>query len=309
MPRDSITAFVAGATGYQGGATARQLLNAGVQVHALVRDTSSKAAIDLQAQGAQLFLGDFDNTTSLKAAISGASAIFLNVTPDPLDSGLEVKRAKNIIDAAKESGSVSTMIYSSVAMTGKHETFPNWGPEYPLAWYWTNKSQIEMMVRNAEFQYWTILRPAFLMNNYHQPKASSMFPELVTNCVFLTAYNPNTRMTMVDPGDVGKFAAAAVLEPLRFNRCEIDLGAESLKPADIVRGLSLASGKEIALEFYSRDEAERRAASDPRLWAQLWANEVGYQVNFKALEKYKIEMTSFSKYLEEHRDAVLQTFV
>ncbi|GFG18960.1 nmrA-like family domain-containing protein DDB_G0286605 [Aspergillus udagawae] len=251
MPRDSITAFVAGATGYQGGATARQLLNAGVQVHALVRDTSSKAAIDLQAQGAQLFLGDFNNTMSLKAAISGASAIFLNVTPDPLDPSLEVKRAKNIIDAAKESGSVSTMIYSSVEMTGKARDISELGAGI------SSGMVLDKQIPNRD--------DAFLMNNYHQPKASSMFPELVTNCVFLTAYNPNTRMTMVDPGDVGKFAAAAVLESLRFNRCEIDLGAESLKPADIVRGLSLASGKEIALKFYSRDEAERRAASDPRL--------------------------------------------
>jgi hypothetical protein len=45
---DHIIALVAGATGHQGGSTARESLNAGIKVHALVRDPSSKPAIELQ---------------------------------------------------------------------------------------------------------------------------------------------------------------------------------------------------------------------------------------------------------------------
>lgn len=263
----SLVAFVTGATGHQGGATAHQLLNAGVQVRVLARDTSSKAAIDLQTRGARLFRGDFDNIPSLTAAMAGASAIFLNVSPNPHDTSRKVAHANNVIDAANVSGAVTTIVYSSVAMTGKHETFPNWGAEYPMAWYWTNKAQIESMVRNAAFKYWTILRPAFLMNNYLQPTVSSMFPQLAKKRTLLTAYNPETSMTVIDPGDVGKFAAAAILEPLDFHGHEIDLGAESLKPAELVRELSLASGKDITLEFYSQDEAKRLAVNDGRLQA------------------------------------------
>ncbi|KAH8433456.1 NmrA/HSCARG family protein [Aspergillus melleus] len=308
MQPDPAVAFVTGATGAQGGATARQLLDAGAQVHALVRDTSSQAAIDLQARGARLFQGSFDDIAVLKAAMSRANAVFLNVLPSPRDPSLEVTYAKNIIDAAKAAGSVTTMVYSSVTMTGKHETFPNWGPEYPLAWYWTNKDQIEKMVRSAGFQHWTILRPAFLMDNYHQPKVSFMFPELVASHTFLTAYHPDTRMTVVDSDDVGKFATAAILEPSRFHGHEIDLGVESLSPAEIVRALSHASGKEVGLQFYSKDEAERIAARNPRIWADLWANDVGYQVNFEELDNYQIQMTSFSQYLQNQRGVILRTF-
>ncbi|KAF9885561.1 hypothetical protein FE257_012767 [Aspergillus nanangensis] len=300
--------FVSGATGHQGGATARHLLDAGVQVHALVRDPSSNSASGLAARGARLFPGDFNDPTSLKAAISGTNAVFLNVSPNPLDPALEVNHAKNIIDAATDSGSVSTIVYSSVTMTGKHEIFPSWGPEYPLAWYWENKAQIETMVRNAGFKHWTILRPAFLMHNYHLPTASYMFPELATKEVFLSAYEPDSKMTILDPDDVGKFAAAAILEPVRFNGHEIDLGVESLTPAEIAKELSLASGKEITVKFMSRDEAERRAPTDPRLWAHLWTNEVGYHVDFKKVGQYGIGLTRFSQYLKNHRDAVLQTF-
>ena len=45
---------------------------------------------------------------------------------------------------------------------------------------------------------------------------------------------------------------------------------------------------------------------DPRLYAQLWTNEVGYQVNFKELEKYPIRLTKFSEYLAKHQDEVLE---
>lgn len=299
-------AFVAGATGHQGGATARELLKSGVKVHALVRDPSSKSAIDLQRLGVHLFPGDFDNLSSLKAALGGATAVFLNVLPIVSDTEREVVHAKNIIDAAIASGTVTTIVYSSVAMTGRHEEFPNWGPGYPMAWYWENKAQIESMVRGSGVEYWTILRPAFLMLNYLQPKASYMFPDLVQRRVFLTAYKPSTAMTILDGDDVGKFAAAAIVEPSAFNMHEIDLGVESLTPAEIVRELSRVSGKDISLQFYDEEEVEELALKDLMVQTHVWTNEVGYQVNFKDLEKYPIRLTRFAEYLEKHREEVLQ---
>ncbi|GAB1193718.1 hypothetical protein APSETT444_002946 [Aspergillus pseudonomiae] len=185
-------AFVTGATGHQGGATARELLKSGVKVHALVRDPSSQSAAELQRLGVQLFPGDFGNLSSLKAAVEGVTAVFLNVSPSLPDTESEVIHTKNIIDAAAASGTVTTI-----------------------------------------------------------PTASYMFPELVQKGVFLTAYKPRSTMTVLDPGDVGKFAAAAIVNPAALNKHEIDLGVESLTPAEIVRELSRVSGKGIALQFRS----------------------------------------------------------
>ncbi|KAF5722453.1 NAD dependent epimerase dehydratase [Fusarium mundagurra] len=192
-------------------------------------------------------------------------------------------------------------------MTGKHEEFPNWGPDYPMAW-WLNKAQIESIVRASGTKYWTILRPAFLLNSYHKPTASFMFPELGQRRAFRSAYKPETAMTVVDPNDVGKLAAAAITKPLAFNKHEIVLGVESLTPAQIVQELSRVSGVEIGLEFYGEQEAKDLAVRNPKIYAKLWANEVGYQVDFKELEKYPIRLTRFSEYLEKHRDEVQQTF-
>ncbi|EXK23695.1 hypothetical protein FOMG_19545 [Fusarium oxysporum f. sp. melonis 26406] len=303
-----IIAFVTGATGNQGGATARELLKAGVKVHALVRDPSSKSAVELQRLGAQLFPGDFDNLVSIKSAAKGTTAVFLNVSPSASDKGKEVVHAKNVIDSAVEAGTVTSIVYSSVAMTGKHEGFPNWGPDHPMSCYWLNKAKIESMVRESGIKHWTILRPAFLMNNYHKPTALFMFPDLVQKRTFLTAYKPDSAMTVVDPADVGKFAAAAITDPLSFNTHQIELGVESLIPAQIVQQLSRVGGVDIALQFHSEQEAKDLASRDPRVVAQIWSNEVGYQVDFKELEKYPIRLTKFSDYLEKHRDEVLQTF-
>lgn len=303
-----IVAFVTGATGSQGGATTRALLNAGVKVHALVRDPSSESAIELWRLGAKLFPGDFDNVSSLTTAMEGATAVFLNASPTLSDTKREVIHAKNVVDTAIACGTVTSIVYSSVTMTGKHEKFPNWGPDYPLAWYWLNKAEIESMVRGSGIKHWTILRPAKFMSNYHQLMASFMFPDLVQRRALGTACKPDTAMTVIDPNEVGKFAAAAITEPLAFNTHEIDLGVESLTSAEIVQELSRVGGEDIGLQFYSEEEAKRLASRDPRIHAELWANEVGYQVDFKELEKYPIRLTRFSEYLDKHRNEVLQTF-
>jgi len=72
--------LVTGATGQQGGATARELLKAGVRVHALVRDTSKPAAKELEVLGVVLFQGDYDNVEAINKATVGVKGIFVRVS-------------------------------------------------------------------------------------------------------------------------------------------------------------------------------------------------------------------------------------
>lgn len=302
------TVLVTGATGYQGFGTARHLLAAGIGVNALVRDPSKPTAAALEKLGARLCIGSFDDFDSLKAAAKGTSAVFLNVMPTIPNFDSEVQHAKNIIDAVRQSGTVTHIVYSSVAMTGKHETFPGWGPDYPMAWYWTSKAAIESAVKSSGFQHWTILRPAFLMYNYLSPRADHMFPELPQSHVFLTAYKEDIAMTLLDPDDVGKFAAAAILDPDTYHQSEIDLGVQALTPEEIARSLSRASGKQIKAKFYTTEEVMSLSKTNPRLTAQLWANDVGYQVDLEALKRYPITLTSFDEYLQSKKEDVQKTF-
>ena len=67
---------VTGATGQQGGATARHLLAQGFRVRALVRDPNKPAAEALAGRGAELAQGDLDDRVSLDRALSGAYGVF-----------------------------------------------------------------------------------------------------------------------------------------------------------------------------------------------------------------------------------------
>lgn len=83
--------LVTGATGKQGGTTARRLLAGGWPVRALVRDPAAPAAVALAAAGAQLARGDFDDPASLPPALDGAAAVFdvPTVTFGPAEADLE----------------------------------------------------------------------------------------------------------------------------------------------------------------------------------------------------------------------------
>ena len=302
------TVLVTGATGKQGFATVRHLLAARAQVHALVRDPSSPVSLELVQLGARICPGTFDDLDSMKAAAAGTTAVFLNVTPTIKEPELELHHAQNIIQAAKEAGTVTSIIYSSVVMAGKHESFPNWGPGYPSGWYWTSKAAIESTVRSAGFAQWTILRPAFLMGNYLSPAADLMFPDLPQRHTFLTAYEPDNAMTVCDPDDVGKFAASAFLEPERYNHEEVDLGVEALTSKEISQSLTKASGKDIKAEFYPAEEVAALSKVNPVVRAQCWANEVGYKMDFEALKKYPIKLTTFGEYLQREKGLVRNTF-
>jgi uncharacterized protein YbjT (DUF2867 family) len=70
------TFLVTGATGKQGGATARQLLKAGAKVRALTRKPDGKSAQALQAAGAEVVKGNLNDPASLDAAMKGIDGVF-----------------------------------------------------------------------------------------------------------------------------------------------------------------------------------------------------------------------------------------
>jgi uncharacterized protein YbjT (DUF2867 family) len=111
--------LVIGATGQQGGATARHLLERDRTVRALVRDPASPAANALQRAGANPVVGDLDDPSSLRTAMEGAHEVFLVLTmmagPKISPEGVvaEERRGKAVADLARESG-IEHLVYSSL---------------------------------------------------------------------------------------------------------------------------------------------------------------------------------------------------
>lgn len=112
---------VVGATGNQGGSVARRFLqDPQYAVRGLTRDTSSPAAQELAALGAEVVAADLDDVKSLKTAFAAANVIFsvtnywepffrpdcrakaqeLGITCRRYAYDVEVRQGKNIADAA-----------------------------------------------------------------------------------------------------------------------------------------------------------------------------------------------------------------
>ena len=152
------TILVTGATGNQGGATARHLLADGWHVRALVRDDTTPAAAALAAAGAELVLGDLDDRASCEAAVRGAYGVYSVQSAN--DN--QVAQGRNIADAAT-AADVRHLVYSSVGGVESQNRFSvkqGWGP--------IDKWQIEEHIRELGVPA-TILRPAGFMEDFTSP--------------------------------------------------------------------------------------------------------------------------------------------
>jgi nucleoside-diphosphate-sugar epimerase len=152
------TILVTGATGHQGGATARHLLAAGWQVRALVRDAAAPAAAALVAAGAELVRGDLNDDESVAVAMRGAYGVF-SVQSANRD---EIAQGKRIADTAKSEG-VQHLVYSSVGGVESQNRYyleHGWGP--------IDKWQIEVHLRDLGVPM-TILRPGGFMEDFTNP--------------------------------------------------------------------------------------------------------------------------------------------
>ncbi|CRL21337.1 NAD(P)-binding domain [Penicillium camemberti] len=306
------TILVTGATGKQGGATARHLLAKGLRVNALVRTTSSAAAVDLHRRGAVLVEGNFDQPERLQLACQNATAVFLNVSPSFRGDGAELRQATNIVRAARASGSITTLVYSSVCAVDQREEFPGWHDGTMsgiLKGYFESKGSIEDLVRSAGFMHWTILRPPVFMTNYLPPSVRGYFPELAESYTLRTAMAPEKRTMLLHPDDIGLFAAAALVEPGRFSHRAIEIGGEALTAEQVARAISEVSGREIVVDHIPRDMAERLAPSNPQIDSQLWFWERQDGIEPRELEaEFGFKLTTFKEFLTANQELVRETF-
>jgi dihydroflavonol-4-reductase len=125
--RNTLTAFVTGATGFLGSHIAQQLADRGAELRLLVRRNSDRRNI-CGLHHAEQCLGDLRDPASLKKAMSGCEVVF-HVAADyrlwtPTKQDVEqmyrsnVEGTKAIIAAAREAGVRRVVCTSSVATMG-----------------------------------------------------------------------------------------------------------------------------------------------------------------------------------------------
>lgn len=293
--------LVTGATGAQGGATVDALIEQGFKVHALVRDENSDAAKTLARRGVSLVVGDFDDRASLDAAVMGMDGVFsVQLPPTADDPDREVRTGRHLVEAATTAG-VSSFVHTSVARADEHVSFVGWEANRWSRGYWESKAVVNDLVRSAGFAQWTILKPAFMMDNFILPKVKGMFPRL-SGGVLESAMVEGTRLDLISAEDVGRFAAAAFADPARFDGQEIALAAEALTMAEVAEKLSKQSGQTVAARSLDPDQMVQLGANPGLVSSQEWANVEGYQVDIASLERWALPLLSFETWLRKYAE-------
>ncbi|MFG6198259.1 NmrA family NAD(P)-binding protein [Nonomuraea sp. JJY05] len=237
--------LITGATGKQGGATARRLLAEGRKVRALVRDPAAPGAAELAAAGAQLVRGDFDDPASLPPALDGAAAVFgvppVAFGPAGPQTELEVARGKALIDAAARAG-VEQIVFSTVASTSAPPRRAQ------------GKTLIEEYLRD-HVALPTVLRPVRFMTNYLGIGVGidGISPDGVHRHLF----PPHEPMQIIALEDIAEFAALAFADPARFAGRTLELAGDEPTPVEAAAAIGAATGLPIRYEQLTDDETAR----------------------------------------------------
>ncbi|MCX0272842.1 NmrA family NAD(P)-binding protein [Nocardia zapadnayensis] len=295
----SVMLLVTGATGMQGGAVARAAHQAGISVTALVRNPDTEPARALAAEGIRLAVGDLEDAASLHAACEGCSAVFSVQLPPTRDPDSERRQGSNLVRAAEKAG-VRHIIHTSVSGTGWRTEHAHIDPG-PTANYWESKEDVEALVRAAGPAY-TIVKPAFFLENFVNPKARHMFP-LLSRGELPVASAADTRVAVIGAEEFGSIVVTIVRDTERFAGAEIELGSDAVTFSEIAEIISTVTGRRVTAAHLSAPELDRLLGK--RSWSptQVWLDEVGYPARPEHAAAHGLELTTTAReWAERHRD-------
>ncbi|MGY1944510.1 NmrA family NAD(P)-binding protein [Nocardia asiatica] len=278
--------LVTGATGKQGGVTARRLLADGTAVRALVRDAQAPAAQELAAAGAELVVGDFDSPPSLPTALSGVTGLFL-VPPAAYgaqgwDVDLEAARGQAVVDAAREAG-VRQIVFTGIASMGED-----------ASWGTTGKKRIEDAVIASGARY-TLLRPVRFMENYLL-RTSPV--DGILDGVHRHLFPAEGPMKVIALADIGDIAARAFAEPERFHGRVLELAGDALTPSAAAAAISAATGHPVRYHEVSEADADALGSEIGNTW-RLLRHTGGWRADVEEIRAIHPGLRTFDTWLAE----------
>ncbi|MGH3427292.1 MAG: NmrA/HSCARG family protein [Mycobacteriales bacterium] len=225
----SSTVTVAGATGAQGGAATRALLERGRSVRALTRNPDSPAACQLRDAGAQVAYADFARPESLDSSLAGSAALFAVTTPFETDVEQEVRDGVSLLDAAAVAG-VGHIVFSSAANADRATGIPHFDSKY----------RVEQHLVSLGVP-WTVIAPAAFMDQYTE----SWTLDGLREGTFARPMPGDRPLALIPAVDIGSFAAMALSKPERFAGRRIDIASDELTGRQVAAVLGAACHREV----------------------------------------------------------------
>jgi uncharacterized protein YbjT (DUF2867 family) len=260
-----LVVVVTGATGKQGGAVVKGLLERGHEVRALTRDTDSAKARELAAAGVTLVRASLEDTAAVTKALEGATSFFAMTTPFEGGTEAETRQGISAADAAKARG--VHLVFTSVGNADRQTHIPHFDSKYAV-----EKHIAEIGARA------TILAPVYFMENIYFGK------DQIAKGIYGTPLTPTRKLAQIAVADIGAVAVRVLEEADRFAGKRFDLGGDELTGNEAVAILSRVSGRPFSY-FQVPMDAIRQFMGEDGVKMYEWFERVGYTVDREALRR------------------------
>jgi uncharacterized protein YbjT (DUF2867 family) len=269
--------LVTGATGRQGGATVRSLLERGLPVRALCRSPDKPEALALAKSGVEIARGDLEDMGSLVRAMAGVRGAFSVQNWWETGARREVLQGRNVADAAKQAG-VPHLVYSSVGGADRDADIT----------HWRTKWQIELHIRALGVPC-TILRPVTFMETYYIPAVEKG----ILGGTLRDPVRGDRKLQLIATSDIGQWAALAFARPSEFVGKALEIAGDELTNVEIAATFARVLGRRVVFRklplFLTRIVLGKEFHQMFR-----WFNDEGYRADVPGLRRDYPEVSSTS---------------
>jgi len=265
MMGQKLTVVVTGATGQQGGAVVKSLLQRGHAVRAVTRHTDSAKARALASAGVTLVGAALEDTAALTRALDGATSLFAMTTPFEAGTQAETRQGISAADAARAAG--VHLVFTSVGSANRRTDVPHFDSKYAV------EQHIARIGVSA-----TVLGPVYFMENLYFGK------EQLAKGIYATPLPAARQLAQVAVADIGAVAARVLEDPRRFAGKRFDLASDELTGNDVVAVLARVTGRPFSY-FQVPLEIVRQRMGQELVEMYQWFDRVGYTVDRAALRR------------------------
>ena len=267
-----------GATGAQGGAVVRALLESGSTVRGITRRTDSASAQRLSAAGVEVVAADLSDENSVARAFTGVDGAYALTTPFEEGPEAEIAQGRTILDAAL-AAQVPHLVFSSVADADQHTGIP----------HFDSKAVVEAALAQSGLSY-TIVGPSYFYDNMLGGL------DAIKAGVFELPLPADAPLQQLSRRDLGRFVAAVLTDPDPVRGARIDIASDEPTGRQMTGALAELLGRPV--ELVTHDPA-LIASDDMRAMFTFLASG-GYTVDIAALHAQypQIGWQSFADWLD-----------
>ncbi|HUI73253.1 MAG TPA: NmrA/HSCARG family protein [Spirochaetia bacterium] len=250
-----LVVVVVGATGKQGGAVAKNLLERGHEVRALTRNPDSVKAKELASAGATIVHASLEDTAALTKALAGATSLFAVTTPLG-GMAAETQQGVSAANAAKAAG--VHLLFNSVGSANGKTGIPHFESKFAV------EEHIARIGVRA-----TILAPVYFMENLYFGK------EQLAKGIYAVPVPSTRKLAQVAVADIGAVAVRVLENESRFVGKRFDLASDELTGDEAVAILSEVTGRPFIYYQVPLDAIRQRMGDDGARMYE-WFDRVGY---------------------------------